>query len=266
VNFSYNASGGAKPYIFHWDFGDGDTSSLQNPEHVYDDSSQYIAVLTIADACADVSCTGTSPGAGWGMILEILQGGIGSDQIRVGEVEFGIRMIVPDTMDAILGQTNGFRIYSPNGATWQPALYGSTYYGKWNESLPWDSWYDLVLDITYFDGGSLGQGADTVGFGGAALFGSGVPPGLDEVAFTISFTTDVGDLGKTICVDSSFFPPGGEWLWSTSAGTVIPEWSGARCFIISSGKATTRSDGDHMGGCLRWSRRTRTYADHGIPP
>jgi hypothetical protein len=49
VNFSGNVSGGAPPYIWEWDFGDGNISYGQNATHVYAVAGQYIATLTVTD-------------------------------------------------------------------------------------------------------------------------------------------------------------------------------------------------------------------------
>jgi PKD repeat protein len=40
-------SGG--PFTFKWDFGDGATSTEQNPVHTYDKVGEYTATLTVAD-------------------------------------------------------------------------------------------------------------------------------------------------------------------------------------------------------------------------
>lgn len=43
------ATGGAPPYTWHWDFGDGETSELQNPIHKYKNSGSYNVKLSVAD-------------------------------------------------------------------------------------------------------------------------------------------------------------------------------------------------------------------------
>ncbi|MCK5078394.1 MAG: PKD domain-containing protein, partial [Bacteroidales bacterium] len=40
-----------------WDFGDGNTSTLQNPQHVYVPGSPYIVTLTVTADSAGVTCT-----------------------------------------------------------------------------------------------------------------------------------------------------------------------------------------------------------------
>lgn len=41
--------GGVPPYDYYWDFGDGETSDEQNPEHIYTSPGIYDVVLTITD-------------------------------------------------------------------------------------------------------------------------------------------------------------------------------------------------------------------------
>jgi len=49
VQFYGNASGGEPPYSWYWDFGDGNTSALQNPTHIYDKVGEYDVILTVTD-------------------------------------------------------------------------------------------------------------------------------------------------------------------------------------------------------------------------
>lgn len=42
-----------------WDFGDGTTSTLQNPTHTYADSGTYVACLTITDSCGPITTCDT---------------------------------------------------------------------------------------------------------------------------------------------------------------------------------------------------------------
>jgi outer membrane protein assembly factor BamB len=50
IEFNGEAYGGIPPYTFHWDLGDGNTSSEQNPSHSYSAVGTYEAVLTVTDA------------------------------------------------------------------------------------------------------------------------------------------------------------------------------------------------------------------------
>ena len=67
VSFSASASGGISPYSFHWDFGDGDTSALQDPSHTYGIAGSYSVILTVTDAAGrtttkTIPITASSPG------------------------------------------------------------------------------------------------------------------------------------------------------------------------------------------------------------
>ncbi len=50
IQFIGSASGGTSPYNWHWDFGDGNTSTLQSPTHIYAQTGAYLAVLTVTDS------------------------------------------------------------------------------------------------------------------------------------------------------------------------------------------------------------------------
>ncbi len=50
VSFIGLASGGFSPYSFAWNFGDGGTSTVQNPSHTYSNPGTYNVLLTVTDA------------------------------------------------------------------------------------------------------------------------------------------------------------------------------------------------------------------------
>ncbi len=125
------------------------------------------------------------------------------------------------------GITNGFRVYSPNGATWNTTV------GDTLSSLVWGDAFDLTFNINYFS--VNGAGADTVAFGGSKLFGNGLPTGFVDTAYSLRIgPVNSSHLGKTICIDSSFFPPVGYWVWApTGTSTIIPDWYGPYCFTVT---------------------------------
>lgn len=49
VSFHGLADGGFSPYTWLWDFGDGNTSTEQNPMHAYTSFGDYIVLLTVTD-------------------------------------------------------------------------------------------------------------------------------------------------------------------------------------------------------------------------
>lgn len=50
VNFTGHVLGGTKPYAASWSFGDGKTSTLINPSHVYRSTGTFTATISVSDA------------------------------------------------------------------------------------------------------------------------------------------------------------------------------------------------------------------------
>jgi len=50
VYFTGNATGGTLPYSYYWNFGDGQSSTQQNPSHTYNNAGNYSAILTVRDS------------------------------------------------------------------------------------------------------------------------------------------------------------------------------------------------------------------------
>jgi PKD repeat protein len=50
LDFTGSATGGTPPYTYYWDFGDGSTSSSQNPFHIYSTAGNYNVSLTVTDS------------------------------------------------------------------------------------------------------------------------------------------------------------------------------------------------------------------------
>ena len=165
---------------------------------------------------------------GQSLSLESTSGLHGPDTVLINqEITFDIR--VTSDGDNHAGITNGFRVYSPDGAEWT-TIVGDTI------SLGWDTYFDLTYSINHE--GVTGNGADTVGFGGAALFGTGIPANFSEVSYQITIGPIDAQYHKDqICLDSSFYPPTGVWKW---AGPVVfPDWDGPHCFTIFDPNAPT---------------------------
>jgi C1A family cysteine protease len=49
IQFSGDAVGENPPFTYHWDFGDGSTSTEQNPIHTYESTGEYSVILTVMD-------------------------------------------------------------------------------------------------------------------------------------------------------------------------------------------------------------------------
>jgi len=50
IQFTGTTYGGIPPYSYHWDFGDGQTSTVQNPTHTYSSVGNFTATFTVTDS------------------------------------------------------------------------------------------------------------------------------------------------------------------------------------------------------------------------
>ena len=123
-----------------------------------------------------------------------------------------------------------------NGWSYHP-IYNP--YGCFNKIFTGHFSIDGIGEDTTFFAGLIddppGQGA------------AGIPDGFDEQVWFI----ETGNLvsGDTICVDSSYFPPGGEWLWESDFTTQFPpDWYGPYCYDVTSCCIGNRGNIDLQGG------------------
>lgn len=122
--------------------------------------------------------------------------------------------------------TNGFRVWAhQNGA------YTNNFNPITFDTLPlnWKDMFDGGLFMTPYS--ADGMGADTMKFGGFRIGGPGLHDGFDEQVWWVGTANLVA--GDTVCIDSSFAFPGNVWCWSTTNGTLIPDWSGPHCFHVA---------------------------------
>jgi hypothetical protein len=161
-----------------------------------------------------------------GISLSRVFGMVHPDSVAaIDSVAFSFR-VNNTTGHYLLGCSHGFAVYSPDGAIWADLQ------GAWSPMS--DHWFDADY-VNYF--GNDGFESDTVGFAGFSLFGNpGIPPGDTSNLFTISLDlSNAANLGKEICIDSCFYPPGGQWLWSVApySDEFVPDWDGPHCFRIA---------------------------------
>ncbi len=183
-----------------------------------------LMVLSFGLANAQDAVSVGNPVTGWWD-----NGGVSS--VNTGAaITWNIHMMV--STDNVTGATNGFRVYlsdTDGGAVDAAGTF---------TAITWDT---LIYMKGYLDGGFYfnpksadGVGADTIGFGGYSVDSAGIPVGFDMDAYSITTQVSAADEGRYLCIDSAFYPPGGQWLWSTAtAGNVYPSWNGPVCYQIA---------------------------------
>ncbi len=102
----------------------------------------------------------------------------------------------------------------------------------YNGTPTWEELWDV------YDGGGYfecpinvdGIGADTIGLGAVSIY-HGLPDGFNAVAFSITIGPISNEhSGKTITLDSCFYPPNGYWILAGSGGEF--GWGGPYTFTL----------------------------------
>ena len=139
---------------------------------------------------------------------------------------------------------NGFRVWSPTGATWTPIEIDI-------DIIEADIWEQYVGSHLFIWTGTNvnGSGADTVGVS-SFTFLEGIPYGTDlGIYITMPFPGINSSFnGGVICLDSTLLYESREWLWKfNDIGVQVPEWGGPYCFTIVNCCEGIRGDVDKDG-------------------
>ncbi|UCE24167.1 MAG: T9SS type A sorting domain-containing protein [Candidatus Zixiibacteriota bacterium] len=169
--------------------------------------------------------------SGQGISLDNVEGLYGPDTIRADgstPIVFNLRLEGMSS-DTSGGFTAGFEVSSPDGAEWG----GTDVEYCYNGTPTWEEIWD-VLDGAggYFECpvNVDGVGADTIGLGALAVY-HGLPDGFSAVAFSITIgPINTEHSGKTITLDSCFYPPNGYWILAGSGGNF--SWGGPYTFTL----------------------------------
>ena len=185
-----------------------------------------ITTFLIVAAVASVGATGIT--------LKLSgAGAAGEATIKAGQPVSVDIVIENDTI--FTGFTMGFKITSPdlesivhvadtgNGINETGDVKG---FNGWQDESIWDL-NGVFVRETNWDG----KLPDTLGFGGLAVKKKYTAHKAEK---KLSFDIMVPQAG-TIVIDSSFFPPGGRWLFSAPArlgATLSPDWGGPYKFKV----------------------------------
>ena len=159
--------------------------------------------------------------------------GLSTDTVGSGRKIVWTMAMRNNSGQTLIGHTNGFRIYSPSGASWTPPVIDTL-----DIALTTGSGWGTRMDGgTYLEHYTTGSAADTVAIGSFAIWGPGFEDGFDADAFTITIPLPGIDSifdGGTICIDSSIYDVINDWLWGMEFDLVYPDWSGPHCYTIVS--------------------------------
>ena len=168
----------------------------------------------------------------------------GADTLESGTTyTLTLRLSYTDGPSALGGMTNGFRVFVDNDGNSIPDP-GGTFFPLVGDTLSfgWDNNF-TVYTVDRF--GIDGIGSDTIGLGGLEFGYNGLPVGFNEQAFYFEIGSD--NAGDILCLDSTFYPPGGGWLWAPmeiGADNIYPIWGGPYCFYIYSPNDIRTTPGD----------------------
>jgi len=145
-----------------------------------------------------------------------------------GPVTFHFNYHNLDPVNNVEALTNAFELSTTGGVTWTNGAYGDEFsFGSASSA------FDQIWAVNTFSWD--GSDADTIGFGGVSMYGSGIPPSYNgpAVYFTVSID-NVFSSGEQFCIDSAFYPPAGHWTWvyGGSVGSLPPDWDGPHCWQI----------------------------------
>ena len=169
--------------------------------------------------------------------LDNMTGLYAGDTVSAGSaVRWNLRLTFTPGNGAIIRSfSNGFQVWTHQTGVHTDNFSAITYDTfNWG----WPDRFDLVFNINPFS--IDGMGVDSVGFGGANISAPGIADGTDDLCWWIETTPSVDD--DTLCIDSSYYTPGMDWIWTTTAGIYSNDpsynpigpldWSGPHCFHV----------------------------------
>ncbi len=85
IYFNGSCNGGAPPYHWHWNFGDGNISEVQNTTHIYQMAGEFPITLTVTDAlfqnASDTSTATITPLPQPNLVIRNITGGFGVNAV-----------------------------------------------------------------------------------------------------------------------------------------------------------------------------------------
>jgi hypothetical protein len=163
-------------------------------------------------------------GIGGSVPLFSISGVYNADTLATGPVSFVFAC--QNGTSALAGYSNGFKIYSTDGAAWGGVIIpdSATRVALFPEMTSTGGPFGSVLS-----GDGLLE--DTATFAGVAP-GAGLAAGGVRYPYQFTINPTAGSSGKHICIDSAWFPPGGDWLFADAGDGHAPAWGGPYCYAL----------------------------------
>lgn len=136
--------------------------------------------------------------------------------------------------------SNGFKISSPDGAIWDSVTIDTLGYAATGSSA-FVEYFEIAFAL--FHAGNAG--VDTVGVMGAGLQtrpSNQLPNDFSDTVLAITvWNLTYFNIGKHICIDTSFVQPGGTWTWvGKSLNQYYPSFQGMPGLRYGDGQPGTR--------------------------
>jgi len=152
IQFTGTVYGGVLPYSYLWDFGDGTTSTEENPKHTYEHHGNYTATFTVTDAEGNSSSDTASVVVDYALpMVSIIKPAIALYFINIKIFPTKTPFIIGRiTIEAEASQEDGFEITEVKffiDDTLQTTVTSKPYTWTWKDF----SWGEHHIDVRVYD-------------------------------------------------------------------------------------------------------------------
>jgi hypothetical protein len=194
-------------------------------------------------------------GVGWtsaqadGIIsIDKVEGLIGGDTVAAGQP---IRMVMRFNNNTGLkcDVSNGWRMSSPDGASWDSLTMDSAGIITVNQENKFMLYFPIAFAYQNFTDGVSPDTVGVLGAGAPLKAAQQMPATFNDTAMAVvAWFSNKSAAGKHICIDTSFYQPGGTWQWiDKSLGFHYPSFTGLSGQAYHEG---TGSDRTGSGYCF----------------
>jgi len=231
VSFSVSASDvGPDTLTYLWSFGDGNSSTAQNPTHTYDDNSPYTVTVTVSDG--DSGSVQASGGILISNVAPVIGTISGATNATEGDTEsYSATVTDISSADANAGYTYAWVLTDTGGGTQTSSSATPSF------TFADDDVYTLALTVTDKDGG-IDTDSITINVVNANPTASISGPTSATEGQSLSFTGSATDPGSETFTYTWTFGDGGNATGTNVTHTYVDEGTGSYTVTL------TVADGD----------------------